>query len=185
MTQQLSQDLIAPHLWGEHPSSLVAAICQFDSQDQDARITCAVLLTMAASVNTMRILLDPPAVQQLMLLDVHEPPEHPYPAAWPSQGTIYYWTGAPARESECSGLIAQRRRAAAILVSFPIRKRLMTRLRSPAIIWGAEPVLIWQRSSSMVTSRTQNTRFSIPRCPRHSSGNRRGSACCGERLVTA
>ena len=40
---------------------------------------------------------------------------------------------------------------------FSILKRLMTRLRSPAIICGAEPVLTWHRSSSMVTSRTQNT----------------------------
>ena len=90
MTQQLSPDLIAPHLWGDRPSSLVAAICQLDPQDQDARITCAVLLPMAASVNTMRILLDPAAAQQLMLLDAEEPPSDPPSAAWPSQGTIYF-----------------------------------------------------------------------------------------------
>ena len=49
-----------------------------------------------------------------------------------------------------------------MLGSFPIRKRLMTRLRSAAMICGADPDLIWQRSSSMVTSRTQNTGFRRP-----------------------
>lgn len=90
MIHQLSPDLIAPHLWGDHPSSLVTAICQLDPEDQDTRVTCAVLLPMVASVNTMRILLDPTAAQQLMLLDAQEPPEHPTPAVWPSQGTIYF-----------------------------------------------------------------------------------------------
>ena len=47
-------------------------------------------MPMAASVNTMRILLDPQAAQQLMLLDAQDPPEQPPPAAWPSQGAIYF-----------------------------------------------------------------------------------------------
>ena len=62
--------------------------------------------------------------------------------------------------------------------------RLMVKLRSPAIIWGAAPVLTWERSSSNVTSRTQWTRFSIPQCPRHSS-SLAASAISGGRLVTA
>ena len=35
------------------------------------------------------------------------------------------------------------------------------------MIWGAEPVRTWDRSSSKVTSLTQCTRFSMPQCPRH------------------
>ena len=63
--------------------------------------------------------------------------------------------------------------------------RLMVRLRSPAIIWGAAPVLTWERSWSKVASRTQWTRFSLPQRPRHSSSSLAASAFSGGRLVTA
>ena len=91
MTGQLPQDLIPPHLWGDRPSTLVASLCSLDPEDRDTRITCAVLLPMAASRSTLRILLDAPAVQQLMELDAEdaEGDAQTAPAAWPSEGCIY------------------------------------------------------------------------------------------------
>ena len=93
MTGQLPQDLIPPHLWGDRPSTLVASLCALDPEDRDTRITCAVLLPMAASRSTLRILLDGPAVQQLMEMDAKPfdagPDGEAAPAAWPSEGCIY------------------------------------------------------------------------------------------------
>jgi hypothetical protein len=42
----------------------------------------------------------------------------------------------------------------AMFVQPPSRSRLIAMLRMVAMTWGAAPVLIWERSSSKVTSRT-------------------------------
>ena len=78
-------------------------------------------------------------------------------------GPFDYPEEAPIRVKGWDGWDAHRRKAAEMLGSPASLSRLMAVLRKAAIIWGAEPVLTWERSSSMVTSLTQWTRFSIPR----------------------
>ena len=69
----------------------MASLCALDPEDRDTRITCAVLLPMAASRSTLRILLDAPAVQKLMELDTEADEGHAQdiPAARPTEGCIY------------------------------------------------------------------------------------------------
>ncbi len=78
-----------------------------------------------------------------------------------------------------------RRRAAATLVWPAQRTRVVARLRSAAITWGAAAVHTWERSSSRLTSFTQCTWFSIFQCSRRVCNRRSAPATVGARLVTA
>ena len=57
------------------------------------------------------------------------------------------------------------RKAAAMFVAPARRRMLMAVLRSAAMMCGAAPARVWERSSSKVTSRTQCSRFSMPQWP--------------------
>ena len=67
----------------------------------------------------------------------------------------------------------------------PNLNMLITRFPSITSSRGADPVRIWLRSSPNITSRTQCSRFSIPRWPHQISSNRAASARSGGRLVIA
>lgn len=58
------------------------------------------------------------------------------------------------------------------------RRRLIAVERRVAITRDPFPVRVWDRSSSMATSRTQCTRFSIPQCPWIHAASVRGGASC-------
>src|SRR4029453_1941006 len=90
----------------------------------------------------------------------------------------------PMSSSANAGWAANRRQAAAILVSPAHRVRPMTVLRKAAITCGILPQRTWDRSSSKVTSRTQCDLFSMCQCPRTNASKRAASARSGARLVT-
>ena len=74
---------------------------------------------------------------------------------------IQFSSSIPMRASACAGWAANRRQAAAMLVSPAHRSSPITVLRSAAMIWGVLPQRTCERSSSNVTSRTQCDLFSI------------------------
>lgn len=89
----------------------------------------------------------------------------------------------PISESTAWLFQASSRMALAILVAPDLRNIVMARFLSVAITRGALPVLICERSSPKVSSRTQWRLFSIPQCMRLSPSKRSGEACSGVKLV--
>jgi hypothetical protein len=75
------------------------------------------------------------------------------------------------------------RRVLAILVAPHLRSMVMTRFLRAAMTRGAVPVLICERSSRKVSSRTQWREFSIPQCMRLIASTRLGEAFSGVKLV--
>jgi len=73
--------------------------------------------------------------------------------------------------------------AFAMFVAPDLRNIVMARFLSEARTRGAFPVLICERSSPKVSSRTQWRLFSIPQCMRLSSSRRSGLAFSGVKLV--
>ncbi len=73
--------------------------------------------------------------------------------------------------------------AFAMLVAPDLRNIVIARFLRVAITRGAFPVLICERSSPKVSSRTQWSLFSIPQCMRLSSSRRLGVAFSGVKLV--
>jgi len=71
----------------------------------------------------------------------------------------------------------------AILVAPHLWSIVMTRFLRVAMTRGAVPVLICERSSRKVSSRTQWRLFSMPQCMRLSSSTRWGEALSGVKLV--
>ncbi len=69
-----------------------------------------------------------------------------------------------------------QRRVLAILVAPHLRSIVITRFLRVAMTRGAVPVLICERSSRKVSSRTQWRLFSMPQCMRLSSSTRWGEA---------
>jgi len=76
-----------------------------------------------------------------------------------------------------------QRRVLAILVAPHLRSMVITRFLRVAMTRGAVPVLICERSSRKVSSRTQWRLFSMPQCMRLSSSTRWGEALSGVKLV--